>query len=427
MKFIFPDSLDLVDPSFDFEAEERNADRVRQRDDLYAHEVFKPPPFQGILVSKGIVDGIGSGSRYTLAQRHRLFRQGVRKFFRLGSVKGEPLLTVGDCGAFSYVREPKPPFTAGEVAEFYERLGFDWGMSVDHVILAYNEAWDDPLPGVDPVPREHVKRQEVTLALADEFIAVARKIRARFEPVGVVQGWSPKSYASAAKQLQKMGFKRLAIGGLVPLRTPDIESVVRAVAAVRRPSIGIHLLGVTRLTKAPLFQSLGVCSFDSTSPLRQAFKDDKDNYYAMDRTYPAIRVPQVEAHVKLRRLISQGKVDPVKARALEMRCLSMLRNFGTKLVKVRDVLDTVLEYAEMCGDDRASRRGYEEVLEEQPWRKCTCAICTAIGIDVIIFRGAERNRRRGFHNIWVFAKQLRRELKPASGSAPQRNLEALPT
>src|SRR2546425_1360668 len=84
MKFFFPDSQDLVDPSFDFHTERRAVDRLRQRDDVYAHEVFSAPAYDGILVSKGIVEGFGgSGGRYTLAQRHRLLRVGVREFFRL--------------------------------------------------------------------------------------------------------------------------------------------------------------------------------------------------------------------------------------------------------------------------------------------------------------------------------------------------------
>jgi hypothetical protein len=412
LKFIFPDSLDLVDPSFNFDSEERSEFRVRQRDDLYAHEVFASTPFDGLLVSKGIVDGIGSGSRYTLAQRHRLLRHGVREFFRLDQGSRARMLTVGDCGAFSYVKETTPPFSPDEVIDFYDTIGFDWGMSVDHVILQFEEDWDETLPGIDPVPREVVNRQSITLELAAEFIKRCRERHVRFEPVGVVQGWSPKSYANAAKRLQKMGFRRLAIGGLVPLRTPDIESVVRAVSAVRQPAVPLHLLGVTRITSIPLFASLGVASFDSTSPLRQAFKDDKDNYYAMNRTYPAIRIPQVEGHVRLRKLISMGKVDPVRARKMELQCLSLVRKYECEQIKAKTVLDAILEYAELCEDNRAAKRGYLEVLEDKPWRSCPCEVCQRIGINVILFRGAERNRRRGFHNVWVFAKRLAREMAP---------------
>ncbi len=119
MKFFFPDSLDVVDPSFDFITEKRSATRVRHQDDLYPHEIFSDPPYDGILLSKGIVDGTGAGGnggKYSIAQRHRLLRIGVREFFRLDHPPRKPqLLSMGDCGAFSYVNEEYPPFQVGDV------------------------------------------------------------------------------------------------------------------------------------------------------------------------------------------------------------------------------------------------------------------------------------------------------------------------
>jgi hypothetical protein len=57
-------------------------------------------------VSKAIVDGTGTdGGRYAIAQRQRLLREGVRTFFR---IEGRPFETMGDRGAFSYVRERRP-------------------------------------------------------------------------------------------------------------------------------------------------------------------------------------------------------------------------------------------------------------------------------------------------------------------------------
>ena len=68
MDFFFPDSQDQIDPSFDFEREQSSPDRVRQRDDRYAHEVIEPAPYSGILLSKALIDGPG---RYSFAQRHQ--------------------------------------------------------------------------------------------------------------------------------------------------------------------------------------------------------------------------------------------------------------------------------------------------------------------------------------------------------------------
>jgi hypothetical protein len=124
--FFFPDSQDQIDPSFDFQRESGSRDRVRQRDDRYAHEVISPAPYSGVLLSKALVDG--PGSKYTFAQRHRLYRLGVRRFFRLDEHEGPRLATLGDCGAFNYVREELPPYSVDDVAAFYTECGFDLGI-----------------------------------------------------------------------------------------------------------------------------------------------------------------------------------------------------------------------------------------------------------------------------------------------------------
>ena len=43
-----------------------------------------------------------------------------------------------------------------------------------------------------------------------------------------------------------------------------------------------------------------------------------------------------------------------------------------------------------------------------PYTTLFRSICKEIGMDVIIFRGNNRNRRRGFHNTFVFYKLLSR-------------------
>ena len=72
MKFFFPDSQDFVDASFDFRLETRSPIRIRQLDVLYPHEILSQPPYDGILVSKAVVDGHGIESgKYSVAQRQR--------------------------------------------------------------------------------------------------------------------------------------------------------------------------------------------------------------------------------------------------------------------------------------------------------------------------------------------------------------------
>jgi hypothetical protein len=100
MKYYLPDSQDLVDLSFDFTTERRGVGRVRDRDDRYAHEVFSGRAFDGMLVSKAIVDGTGGAgqARYTRVQRERLAHEGVHRSFRAVAHRWGPISFMGDCG-----------------------------------------------------------------------------------------------------------------------------------------------------------------------------------------------------------------------------------------------------------------------------------------------------------------------------------------
>jgi queuine/archaeosine tRNA-ribosyltransferase len=226
-----------------------------------------------MLVSKAVVDGVGTVSgKYSIAQRQRLLRVGVREFFRLADTS---LLTMGDCGAFTYVRESVPPYTPAEVINFYLQCGFDFGLSVDHVILGFQSGRDRD-PG--EVPDEWKSRQELTIDLAGAFLKLCKSENVPFTPVGVAQGWSAVSYARSVQSLQKQGFRHIAFGGMVPLKTPEILDCLSAADKVRRSGTEFHLLGISRCEHIEAFGRFGVTSFDSTAPLRRAFKDDKHNY-----------------------------------------------------------------------------------------------------------------------------------------------------
>ena len=398
MKFFFPDSQDQVDPSFDFKTEERSELRLRHRDDHYAHEEFENTPFDGILLSMAMVES----GRYTLPQKHRLYRMGIRRFFRIDP---RPLETMGDCGAFSYFREDKPPYSVGEVINFYDELGIDYGISVDHVILGFDAKADE-----NSAPTDWRERQTITLELADEFLREHKKRGSHFTPLGVAQGWSPASYAYSVEQLQKLGFSYIAMGGMVPLKTPEILACLERVNEIRNPGTKLHLLGITRCEQVREFARFGAASFDSTSPLRQAFKDLKDNYWTIDRTYSAIRVPQVQANPSLLKKILAGKVNQSEARKLEQECLKVLLRFDAGEASVQEALGPLIQYEALYDDGPSRAESYRETLADAPWKCCDCDICRRIGIHVILFRGAERNRRRGFHNVFVFYQRLHREL-----------------
>ena len=145
----------------------------------------------------------------------------------------------------------------------------------------------------------------------------------------------------------------------MPLKTAEILAVLEAVAAVRKPDTKLHLFGVTRCDHFEQFADFGVVSFDSTSPLRQAFKDDRDNYHTMKRTYPAIRVPQVEGNQTLRRNIAAGEIDQKQARRLELACMDGLIKFDKGKASLPKVLGVLLEYESLVTAPRTTGRRIE--------------------------------------------------------------------
>jgi hypothetical protein len=402
VKFYFPDSQDLVSPTYDFVNDEYSPYRVRQRDDVYAHQAVTPIPYDGILVSKAVVDGSVKGAgKYSSPQRARFYRLGVRNFFRLP----EPCSTIGDCGAFNYIDEERPPYEVDEVLDFYGRCGFDAGISIDHIIFGYIPEDSDAQP-----EDAWITRQQISLELAEEFITATQKTGARFEPVGAAQGWGPQSYAHSVKQLQKMGYRRIALGGMVPLKSHEILSCLRAIDDIRSPETQLHLLGINRVDSMEQFARHGVTSFDSTSAFRQAFMDDRNNYHTATDSYTAIRVPQVDGNPALKRLILSGSVSQAEAITAERACLRALREFDAKKNSAQDVLATLAAYESLVlGPKKKSYLDfYKRTLNDAPWRTCPCALCKKHGIEIVIFRGSERNKRRGFHNLTVLEAKMRK-------------------
>ena len=49
---------------------------------------------------------------------------------------------------------------------------------------------------------------------------------------------------------------------------------------------------------------------------------------------------------------------------------------------------------------------YRRTLMCKPWRQCQCPMCRSLGIDIVIFRGLNRNKRRGAHNTLMLYQQV---------------------
>ncbi|MBZ0264222.1 hypothetical protein K8I28_06100 [bacterium] len=410
MLYFYPDNQDYVDPRFDFQNEKQAPDRIPQRDDRYAHEMLVEPPYDGLLVSRAVIQGLSGQGRYSLTQRERLRRVGIHEFLRYPSrenISSNKYEIMGDCGAFSYVNESIPPIKVKELHDFYDQLGFDYGISLDHIILGFNPKYDSPSL-FDTIPDEFKRRQNITMSLAEDFFRVCKSSKSKFIPIGVAQGWSPNSYRYAVEQLLKVGYDYIALGGMITLRTKEILSVLKSISEALPSSINLHLLGIGRTEHLEDFSTLGVTSFDSTSPLRKAFKDPKDNYFSDSGKYVAIRIPQASKHIGLKKLILAGRVNQTEAFDFEKRCLNSLRDYDSGKVSLEHVIEVLKAYYDLINLHKLNLNLTVKTLKEKPWNKCKCKICQDIGVEVIIFRGSERNRRRGFHNLYTFYQTLKK-------------------
>lgn len=413
MKFIYADSLDFVDPGYDFINDRNAPGRKPYWDDAYPHEILGYAPYHGMLVSRGIVgDGPVKG-KYTDAQAMRFRRVGAREFLRLTKPAFADLALFGDCGAFTYVAETVPPYTPADTMEFYADCGFTHGCSVDHIIFDFDETVVGMAGGSDEAHR----RFEITLENASAFIGEARHAPG-LTPLGVIQGWSPDSMAEAARRLVAMGYDYLAIGGMVPLKADQIKRCLMAIRDAVPSTTRLHILGFAKASEIETFVPFNVTSIDTTSPLLRAFKDDKQNYWlnvGEDLAYyTAIRVPQAIENPRLQRHVRQGDFKAEWLSKLETDALAALRAYDHHDQDLEGVLETVLEYNAVLatGQTYAEARDkptmqklrsrYRETLADKPWRRCDCRICRDVGIEVIIFRASNRNKRRGIHNLAAF-------------------------
>ena len=392
--YFFPDWDDYVyEP---FRGDETPEDR-RSVNRRYAHEIFEDaPPYDGLLFSLAQLK-TGKGPLSRLKQKGTFNLHGDRRM-------PEDMLLFGDPGAFSYTADSEPPITPEEAASLYDKFGFDFGASVDHI----------PIPSL---PQEKQKRMDLTEKNAKQFLKICKENEYKFRPVGSIQGVTVDDYVCYVRRYIEMGYRYIALGGLVRRKDAEILKIVTAVRETLqkhtrgiKEKIWVHLFGVLRPDLQSSFQNLGVSSFDSASYLRKAWMSSDRNYLAPDGKgwYGTIRVP-LSTSKAMRDAAKSRSISNEDLVKLESQCLSSLKDFDGTPESIKKVLADVDEYGPLLqrkGEGNHFKEEHEKLMSDQPWKKCRCPVCKNLDIQVVVFRGANRNRRRGFHNTWVFYHKI---------------------
>lgn len=427
LKYFLPDWEDRLDPDFDFK-KDQYSDGHRKNPyeyDHYAHQIYEKPPYDGMLVSLAIFE-----KKIALNHNGKTFtirgKPNVKEYLKIPD--DSSLEIMGDCGAFGYVKEKKPPepfYSVENVSNLYQSLGFDYGVSVDHLAVDYVFI-NNPKTGKREKKalskNEKDRRIKITLDNAAKFLKLHGNKNYDFKPIGVAQGYDINTYKKSVEHIVDLGYEYLALGGLVHYKTDFILKILENIQDYIK-DINIHLFGVLRPDYLSIFEELGVTSFDSTSYFRKAWLRSGQNYLSVDgKWYSAIRVPQSSNSRLLKNADFNGSsLDKIKG--LENNALQSLFKYDNGEITAEEALDVVMTYDEPflrnSDGENNLREKYLRVLKERPWKKCDCPMCKSLGINVIIFRGTNRNKRRGFHNLWAF----RNYYKPQQTSLEMESLQ----
>lgn len=388
IQYFIPEWDDLVSKYYDFWA-----DKDLDKEKVYAHEIYPKPNYDGILVSRMKLEQ----SKLKINKIKEV--GGVHNFFNF---VGKPVF--GDCGAWGYVKEDKPPFETNEILNYYHELKFDIGVSIDHLC-------------VPEYASKNEQRKNLTLKNAEQFINRYTSKGYSFIPMGVCQGWDVESYKESVKEILDMGYTHIAIGGIARAQTSVVLNILKIINPLIKKNsefIHIHLFGVARLEAIRLFRSLNVTSFDSASPLRSAWLGSKKNYRDQDwNGYSAIRLPYITREKKVySSYIQNGYYSMEDLKDKEENIKILLKRYEIDKSRTpEEVTDAFMSlYEEIIPETPDRREEYLHTLRDRPWDKCDCTICQDVGMEVIIFRGNNRNRRRGFHNTYIFYKLLKKLL-----------------
>ena len=405
MKYFIPEWDDRVDPKYNFVMDAHSLEHEEDpvANDAYIWNIFglDGVPIDGVLVSRMTI--MQNKTKYK-----RILEEGIHNVLRLP----HSFEIMGDCGAWGYIEEEIPPFKTTEVLDYYIKCGFNYGVSVDHLI-------------VPEFKQQNEKRWLTTLENAREMFDLWQskdKYMHSARLVGAAQGWDVESYVRSTKELLKIGYDYIGLGGLA--RSPTgtnqefsqsktvhnivycVSSEIRKWMKQNEKRIDLHLFGVARPELMPELAKCGVSSFDSASFLRKAWLSARENYYSLNgEFYGAIRIPQTERSHVVKEL-SEIKKLPI----LESRALEKVRSYDLGNATLDDTLEAIVDYDKAIGEKRDFERHYQRTLLEMPWKKCPCPICKSVGVEVIIFRGNNRNRRRGFHNTFSFYNRLRKSV-----------------
>lgn len=259
---------------------------------------------------------------------------------------GTNIVKMADSGVFTKHGAKSPNYR--HLFDTYVNMGTEYGIIIDII-----------------------KDKKATLRKAKEAMITYKKegYDKKFGLVGVAQGKTVDDYVECYKELKKMGFNHIAIGGLLKKRentaryvhVRDEDFIEEVVGAIRKdyPDDWIFLLGAYSPNRQHRFDNMGIFGAD--------FKGWILNYDP-----PETRIDEIEEKLrriektlksrKDRRSLRRAKVIAVRTKPKSMKHaaaidkLASLRLIIGKRVKDKIYLELVKEQAMLRSSDEDDRR-----------------------------------------------------------------------
>jgi hypothetical protein len=120
--------------------------------------------------------------------------------------------------------------------------------------------------------------------------------------------------------------------------------------------------------------------------------------------------------------IKKGLFNPEILMKKERIALDKVRSLDAGTTSGDSALQAVMDYHQFLvrGDGTGIESQDKELkktellvsrtIKDMPWKNCDCDVCRKVGIEVIIFRSSNRNKRRGFHNLHVYHQHVKKIL-----------------
>lgn len=457
MKFFSPllwYSSTRVDPGYDYDTNtpfyKTRAKRTSSQ--LCGHEYFTETLADGLLVSRTMLE---TGS--IVVKDKGCYRARARGTWELGDIRDycrtrkNTLPTFADPGTWTYVHYRKLPdylLDTEDLIDYYNQLQFDLGGSVDWPII------DRVFEYVEGEPRKSVlldlktkeMRRQFTLESAKEFIKRCnRRSELSFMPFGTIQGYSPETYRSSLRELLKMGYEYVAIGGLPSYS----EKVVLELLPIFQEEFrrvghypGMHLYGRWPTpSKLPQYLRNGVSSFDNNSSAIQA------GFSRYPYLHPRYRVEGdavSSASYGLRMSTSRSpfmgrirkKDQDLWTNLIEI-CDESFENFVIFSNKESEASKTkfLQSYRKLHEQFNSSRNKQmskekldemvdvaDQTLTSRLWKLCGCTSCRLLGAHGVLPVG-HRYASVFLHNTYIMHDRFLMELKKAKRETEYRQYD----